>query len=112
MFLTGIRDFSHYKQKNYLMLFQIVSCYVIRAGFKPATPTSVVWYSIQLSYGTDNPYRICDCKVTTFLCCDQIKTRFFSKKMRFCDKCLYFRYLEMSRCATMPTHISPKPTAK
>ena len=22
---------------------------VIRAGFKPATPTSVVWYSIQLS---------------------------------------------------------------
>ena len=23
--------------------------FVIRAGFKPATPTSVVWYSIQLS---------------------------------------------------------------
>ena len=49
MFLTGMRVFSHYKQKNYLRLFQIVSCYVIRAGFKPATPTSVVWYSIQLS---------------------------------------------------------------
>lgn len=27
---------------------------VIPAGFKPATPTSVVWYSIQLSYGTSN----------------------------------------------------------
>ena len=23
--------------------------FVIHAGFKPATPTSVVWYSIQLS---------------------------------------------------------------
>ena len=26
-----------------------ISFFVIRAGFKPATPTSVVWYSIQLS---------------------------------------------------------------
>ena len=26
-----------------------VHLFVIRAGFKPATPTSVVWYSIQLS---------------------------------------------------------------
>ena len=41
--------FPNINKKNYLKWLQIVSCYVIRAGFKPATPTSVVWYSIQLS---------------------------------------------------------------
>ena len=30
-------------------------CLVIHAGFKPATPTSVVWYSIQLSSWTVLP---------------------------------------------------------
>ena len=29
--------------------FLVEHFFVIRAGFKPATPTSVVWYSIQLS---------------------------------------------------------------
>ena len=41
-------DAISYKQK---ITLRINSCviFVIRAGFKPATPTSVVWYSIQLS---------------------------------------------------------------
>ena len=30
-------------------LKRIITSLVIHAGFKPATPTSVVWYSIQLS---------------------------------------------------------------
>ena len=45
-------DAMSYKQKKSRL--RINSCvifvfFVIRAGFKPATPTSVVWYSIQLS---------------------------------------------------------------
>ncbi len=37
---------------------QIVLVFVIPAGFKPTTPTSVVWYSIQLSYGTSAELRV------------------------------------------------------
>ena len=37
---------SHLKV-NFQMRFYF--WFVIHAGFKPATPTSVVWYSIQLS---------------------------------------------------------------
>ena len=31
------------------LLSPFTNLFVIHAGFKPATPTSVVWYSIQLS---------------------------------------------------------------
>ena len=39
---------------------------VTAAGFKPATPTSVVWYSIQLSYAAIALF--CECKDTAIFC--------------------------------------------
>ena len=47
-------DAISYKQKKEItlkneFLRDFFFLFVIRAGFKPATPTSVVWYSIQLS---------------------------------------------------------------
>ena len=41
-------DAISYK-KNHAKNKLLRDFFVIRAGFKPATPTSVVWYSIQLS---------------------------------------------------------------
>ena len=47
-------DAMSYKQKKeitqeFILKRDFFFLFVIRAGFKPATPTSVVWYSIQLS---------------------------------------------------------------
>jgi hypothetical protein len=46
---------------------------VTAAGFKPATPTSVVWYSIQLSYAAI-AFSLASAKIGLFFC--------FSKKAR------------------------------
>ena len=46
---------------------------VTAAGFKPATPTSVVWYSIQLSYAA-NYFSLASAKIGLF---------FFSAKQIF-----------------------------
>ncbi len=43
------------KESNLLIINKLLS-YVILAGLKPTTPTSVVWYSIQLSYRTNKYY--------------------------------------------------------
>ncbi len=46
------RSIADTKKSNLLKFNKLLFVCVIPAGFKPATPTSVVWYSIQLSYGT------------------------------------------------------------
>lgn len=42
----------------------MVSLFVTATGFKPVTPTSVVWYSIQLSYAAIALF--CECKDRAF----------------------------------------------
>ena len=46
--MQGIRDTATKRAQQTICLLS--SFMVTAAGFKPATPTSVVWYSIQLSY--------------------------------------------------------------
>lgn len=48
-FLRNPLPFDAISYKKITLRTNSCVIFVIRAGFKPATPTSVVWYSIQLS---------------------------------------------------------------
>lgn len=62
------------KKSEHLAMFTLV----IPAGFKPTTPTSVVWCSIQLSHGTKAFFvSQTRCKSTSFSNTDQTFCHFF-----------------------------------
>ena len=55
-----------YNKKNLITEIQLIRFIIVTAtGFKPVTPTSVVWYSIQLSYAAI--FCFCECKDSLFI---------------------------------------------